>query len=335
MFSCRDIAIHSEDEIDRFLTLHRCFDSSHKALRVALILANNNLITDPYNIPSVFAAALPSPYRMIPVPRMPAIQLHRWGNSFFTIGGAETQGRRPTMEDVMTVAIDGTTLSAFLLDGHGGRHVAVAASQQLMQRRMELSNAASVTQVCREINASLEEAHHCGSTMVGIVMTTQSSLLMSIGDSNITLFNPDNTTHLRNKIHSPTLEQARIMKVCGCEGKYACPCVSHGRVDGMLAVSRAFGDLALAPKVIVDPEVLTSSYTGTTLLCCDGVTDVLTHTEIATILQNAYHVDPAITARILVATAYRRGSEDNISAMVIRISQGFDYITSFLQRSPQ
>ena len=60
------------------------------------------------------------------------------------------------------------------------------------------------------------------------------------------------------------------------------------RLDGMLAVSRAFGDLALAPHVSVVP------YTSHTLLqtqpgyedewlilACDGVWDVLSDTQAA------------------------------------------------------
>jgi len=51
-------------------------------------------------------------------------------------------------------------------------------------------------------------------------------------------------------------------------------------------------------------------------LCSDGLSEVLSETEMATLLAQPVE----IACRALVDAAYRAGSRDNISAVVVRIT---------------
>ncbi len=55
------------------------------------------------------------------------------------------------------------------------------------------------------------------------------------------------------------------------------------------------------------------------LLCSDGLTDVLSDEDIAQVLES--HEDPEEASQRLVDRAYRRGSTDNITAVVVRIDR--------------
>eukprot|EP00887_Chlorella_sp_A99_P004273 scaffold15.g4273.t1 len=89
------------------------------------------------------------------------------------------------------------------------------------------------------------------------------------------------------------------------------------RVSGVLAVSRSFGNRHLKEYIIPHPEIredALSSENRCLVLATDGLWDVLTNQEAIDLLQAC--ADPELGAKELVAEAYRRGSMDNISAVV-------------------
>jgi hypothetical protein len=100
------------------------------------------------------------------------------------------------------------------------------------------------------------------------------------------------------------------------------------RVDGMLAVSRALGDLALAPHVSSEPatrSVDLSAADEWLLLACDGVWDVLSDDDAAAIVletadaaaKEAGAADAAAAA--LVDAALAAGTTDNVSVLLVRL----------------
>lgn len=116
------------------------------------------------------------------------------------------------------------------------------------------------------------------------------------------------------------------------------------RVGGVLAVSRAFGDSALKATsgVVADPDVReerirkcpsTSSspppFASLLILATDGVWDALTADEAAAIaLAHSATGDGGggegleAAARALTTEAWRRGSADNATAVVVRLGGG-------------
>ncbi|XP_012579306.1 PREDICTED: protein phosphatase 1F isoform X1 [Condylura cristata] len=95
------------------------------------------------------------------------------------------------------------------------------------------------------------------------------------------------------------------------------------RVNGTLAVSRAIGDIFQKPYVSGEADASSHELTGSEdylLLACDGFFDVISHQEVADLVQghlvrqegSGLHV-----AEELVAAARERGSHDNITVMVV------------------
>ena len=107
--------------------------------------------------------------------------------------------------------------------------------------------------------------------------------------------------------------------------------VIRGRVMGMLAVSRALGDHSLKDFVVSTPEIRSTELgahdEGCLILCCDGVSDVLSNEEVVSIIQSCYrhcmtrekqtpNDIATLLARELVDRAKAEGSRDNITCLV-------------------
>jgi serine/threonine protein phosphatase PrpC len=115
-------------------------------------------------------------------------------------------------------------------------------------------------------------------------------------------------------------EQGRITRAGGF--------IARGRVLGILAVTRSFGDHGMKDFVVAEP------YTSMTkldeescgecpmlILGCDGVWDVMTDQEAADMLLQRWkdkgRAPDEGAAQFLVKTAIKRGSADNITAIVV------------------
>ncbi|KAF8083035.1 hypothetical protein N665_0541s0041 [Sinapis alba] len=91
------------------------------------------------------------------------------------------------------------------------------------------------------------------------------------------------------------------------------------RVNGQLAVSRAFGDKGLKTHLSSEPDirdVTVDSQTDVLLLASDGIWKVMTNEEAMEIAKRVK--DPQKAAKELTAEALRRESKDDISCVVVR-----------------
>eukprot|EP00882_Tetradesmus_deserticola_P005575 GHRQ01005870.1.p2 GENE.GHRQ01005870.1~~GHRQ01005870.1.p2 ORF type:complete len:124 (+),score=44.00 GHRQ01005870.1:1198-1569(+) len=91
------------------------------------------------------------------------------------------------------------------------------------------------------------------------------------------------------------------------------------RVGGVLAVSRAFGDRPLKRYVIPTPDIKDEQLTSEDdclILASDGLWDVVSNQDAVAIVKDIAEADKA--ARRLVDEAYQRGSNDNISCVVLK-----------------
>ena len=94
------------------------------------------------------------------------------------------------------------------------------------------------------------------------------------------------------------------------------------RVEGVLAVSRAIGDKLLKAFVSSEPEVQTWARTSEDrylILATDGVWDALTNHEAGAVVCSQGD-DVQAAAELLVSTALRKGSTDNVTAVVIDLA---------------
>lgn len=118
----------------------------------------------------------------------------------------------------------------------------------------------------------------------------------------------------------------------------------HARIDGKLAVSRGLGDFAFkndrklspsAQKVSCIPDVyeIADLQAGTiVVLACDGLWDVMTSKEVASLVSSRIHGEPqaelADIARDLVTASLKRKSHDNITVLLAQLSSAGDHNVS-------
>lgn len=113
------------------------------------------------------------------------------------------------------------------------------------------------------------------------------------------------------------------------------------RVMGLLAMSRAIGDLSLRPYVIPTPDVCVlhrSVDDELLILATDGLWDVLTNQEACTLAlkclnrakEKGARPEEAtrLTATVLTRAAMDRGSRDNITVVVVDLRSGDDFVQS-------
>ncbi|CAH2067799.1 unnamed protein product [Thlaspi arvense] len=91
------------------------------------------------------------------------------------------------------------------------------------------------------------------------------------------------------------------------------------RVNGLLAVSRVFGDKNLKRYLNTEPEikdVSIDSHTDILILASDGISKVMSNQEAVDIAKKLK--DPKEAAKQLIAEALKRNSKDDISCIVVR-----------------
>jgi len=254
-------------------------------------------------------------------------------SSRLLVGYADTIGRRQTMEDEFTIhgrmqgLQDRDYIAVF--DGHGGRDASELAAQALHKHLEKLLAAneepeTSLKQAFSSTNEDMiQNAVQGGTTAIVALFIKNTIYIANAGDSRAVI--SKNGQAIRCSVdHKPDLpeEEARIQKSGGIvtkmtnrQGK------TISRVQGMLAVSRALGDIFLHPFVSSEPDVtkftLSSNANEILILACDGLWDVMDDdeaTKIATSIE-----DPEQAAVKLRDTALEKGSQDNISVIVVRL----------------
>jgi serine/threonine protein phosphatase PrpC len=95
---------------------------------------------------------------------------------------------------------------------------------------------------------------------------------------------------------------------------------ANGRVSNILAVTRAFGDFSLKPHVTAEPFIRCINLADDDeflIIACDGLWDVMTDAEAVMIARRAVDGSAEWAAEALKREAVFRGSQDNITVMVV------------------
>eukprot|EP00658_Telonema_sp_P-2_P012212 TRINITY_DN14652_c0_g1_i4.p2 TRINITY_DN14652_c0_g1~~TRINITY_DN14652_c0_g1_i4.p2 ORF type:complete len:157 (+),score=45.81 TRINITY_DN14652_c0_g1_i4:227-697(+) len=109
--------------------------------------------------------------------------------------------------------------------------------------------------------------------------------------------------------------------------------VSCSRVNGRLAVARAFGDFDLKQNrglpasqqmVSCEPEVRVEEVAqgDVLIMACDGIWDVMNNQEVGEFVVDAMDAladDVKAACEVLVERAYALGSTDNMTAMIVSV----------------
>lgn len=260
-------------------------------------------------------------------------------SSIFSYGFAENQGPRPYMEDSHKIVITKDYECYGVFDGHGVGNGKLVADYVAQNLHSELSN---LIKSCEDIslgdkttklleyafdntNKKLQKKdfsknNGCTAVIAFVQKYAKSNQLYIayVGDSRAVISKNCKAIALTED-HKPNREdeKARIEALGGQVIHYGC-----WRVNGNLAVSRAFGDFSLYPYVIAKPEikkVVLDEQVEFLILACDGVWDVLSNQEAVDIARAELSKsgDCNKAAKTLVDKALIKGSTDNITVMLV------------------
>lgn len=239
-------------------------------------------------------------------------------------GYALLRGKRSNMEDFHHAqfkrdAKSGEVVGLFgVFDGHGGPNAADYVRSNLFVNVLQHNKFTS------DLKSAIEESYEStdsqysgydGCTAITAVLKGQRLLVANVGDSRAVLCRAGRAVPMSIDHKPNTKEERRRIESAGGVVVWA----GTWRVGGVLAVSRAFGDRPLKRFVIATPDVkdeMLDEQDEFLVLASDGLWDVLTNQDAVTLIRDVQ--DPERAAKRLADEAYQRGSNDNISCVVVR-----------------
>jgi protein phosphatase 1L len=254
-------------------------------------------------------------------------------NEKFSYGFSSLRGKRASMEDFHDAKISKVgeqVIGLFgVFDGHGGSRAAEYVKKHLFDNLLKhpkfiddtkLAIAEAYKQTDQDyLRAENGNQRDAGSTASTAVLVGERLLVANVGDSRAVICR-DGTAVPLSSDHKPnrTDERQRIEDAGG-----VVMWVGTWRVGGVLAVSRAFGDRLLKRYVVAEPEIQEDTIkegVDFLVLASDGLWDVVTNDEAVSMVGPV--PDPEDAAKMLTDEAYRRGSADNITCVIVRFNHG-------------
>ena len=294
------------------------------------------------------------------------LESHSWRDAMIACGTASMRGFRAQMEDgsAVLLSLTPTTSNKYrfcgVFDGHASSKKAATYLEEHLPRKIgeqqqnRWMSRKGIENACSQVDKEILRSNFsdAGSTAVFCVLHNSNTLsgsvrvsIGSVGDSQAMIMHSDfskpPSVPLEHEIHRPHLmesEKDRIRKAGGF--------VANNRVDGELAVSRAFGDSRFKrdisrtmneQKVIAVPAVADNMSLlrgDILLLACDGLFDVMTPNVIDTFIRGTllselvrqrnedkslWNISETLSevAGKLLDEAILRGSRDNMTVMLI------------------
>ena len=247
---------------------------------------------------------------------------------FYAVSYWTEKGGRPYQEDRYDM-MKGTghkdsSLYA-LFDGHGGAKASQYCKDHLLKYiqadvNFENNTVASIMNSFRKLDeefTSIAKRHMLsdGSTAVVAVINDRKVYVANAGDSRAIIVHKGGKAKAMSQDHKPSREdEARRINNLGGKIVYW----GQWRVQGVLAVSRSFGDISLKPYVTAEPEVMEKVITSDDLylvLASDGLWDVMSNEDVARFLMNVSNFSQV--AKELCYEATILGSADNITVVVV------------------
>ncbi|GAM19275.1 hypothetical protein SAMD00019534_024500 [Acytostelium subglobosum LB1] len=245
----------------------------------------------------------------------------------FIIGMSETIGKRPSMEDRMVAygcyrSTDNCELYC-VFDGHGGKSASDYAADNIYRIFGEFLDSKKTPGEAfklayQKIHTHISPWPFIGTTAASVYIKDNMVCIANVGDTRVVMgtLNDDHqfVSERLTFDHRPVedTERKRIISAGGT--------ILNGRVNGMLAVSRALGDSFLTPYVSTDPYIKNITITEKNkflILACDGVWDLISDEEAVKVISTI--PDPAKSSETLRDLAFSQGSTDNISVMIVKL----------------
>ena len=165
------------------------------------------------------------------------------------------------------------------------------------------------------------QIENCGSTATIILIDKELNLIYSanVGDSKSILINKNRTYKnltTEHKVESNYEENERIKKIGGM--------IFNGRLFGQLVLSRALGDFSLKNNGLISIPSIHKIFLNEDdcfiVIASDGIWDVLSEDEITNICIDNFYLNCDELGKFIVKKAIDKGSEDNISCIIVLIN---------------
>lgn len=242
----------------------------------------------------------------------------------FAFGAATDVGQlRPVNQDSF-LATDGLAIVADGMGGHRGGEVASAIAVTSLRAAFAESTLESLTEGVAHANAEIRaqavndpSLHGMGTTLCAIAIIDHDDngvageklAIVNVGDSRGYLLHDGTLTQVTED-HSLVEALVREGRLTPAEAE------THPQRN---IVTRALG---VADTVEIDQFLIDPMPAARFLLCSDGLFGEIDNDEIAMLL--VQNPDPTIAAQLLVDAANRGGGRDNITAVIVDVSQELD-----------
>lgn len=241
----------------------------------------------------------------------------------YEVGATHTRGRRKDMQDAML--LQGNFRSRkdedlfCVFDGHGSQDSAIFAAKQLpgvLKKHLDATGddfVKSLRDTFHEVNEMLSStAIYHGTTAAVALIVGDMLYAANVGDSRVVLCRNGGAVRLTVD-HKPDLpgETERVTALGGT--------IQNNRVNGALAVTRAFGDAQFGELVSGDPYITVTKLNKTDtflLVACDGLFDIFMD-DVAVAIASGCATSKEAAVK-LKDQAFISGSTDNISVAMIR-----------------
>jgi len=208
-------------------------------------------------------------------------------------------------------------------DGMGGHAAGEVASRMATETALAswgegspAPPAAALRDAVRKANTAVHDASHdagrrgMGTTIVALTFAGTEALIANVGDSRAYRVRDGECTQLSTD-HSRVAEMVRMRMISPDQA------ASH---PARSMLTRCLGnDLTVQVEIAKEPLRKDDTF----VLCTDGVWDVVPRSDIADIgmaLMKGDLATPADAADRLVRTAIERGTTDNVTAVVVRLT---------------
>lgn len=157
-----------------------------------------------------------------------------------------------------------------------------------------------------------------GTTAVVAVVHGKRIYVANAGDSRCILVQKGGKSKAMSIDHKPNRpdEEKRIIDLGGKVIHWG-----RWRVQGILAVSRAIGDVSLQPYITCEPEIIEKDIISNEdeflVLASDGLWDVLSNEMVAKLVMEKAPKDFLNSAKILCDESLLAGSTDNVTVVIV------------------
>ena len=260
------------------------------------------------------------------------------GTPSISAGAYAVNGGRSQMEDrwVISSRSDDNSIDQFhIFDGHGGEEVAQWLSEKVPKLieqyiKDEKSIEDCVKDAFRDLDQDLQkkniECYKTGSTAVSALIYEGDLLVANIGDSEALLITSNSWKLMTIRHRAEDQKEKERVESLGAE-------VKNNRLQGKLAVTRAFGDSYFKIPhrrdnfVTAEPHIKIVSINPNyryLILGSDGLWDMLPKEKVAEFVQlgaNKGHAPEKIAKKLVIKAlkqSYKGNVQDNIAVIVIQ-----------------